>query len=236
MSGSDGGAGPAHDWDHRLTGDSGRLREDVTPELLVCTALVRGDLVDGCTTSVLLGPDERYPMAHTDAHARQLDEVQFTLWEGPGPEAVDHGVPRLVADVQDGAQWPLLADALLGSPVRAMVALPLQTPVGRLGLFTAYRREPGRFAPSDVASLVAFADAVASLALARVDADRDGPLPRPEVGVAVGRVMAHHELDAADALSLLRAFAFRTGRTVMQVAGDLQNGRIEPADLDDGGG
>lgn len=235
MSGSDGRVGPAHDWDDRLTGDSSRVREDVTPELLVCTALVRGDLVDGCTTSVLLGPDERYPMAHTDAPARQLDEVQFTLWEGPGPEAVDRGVPRLVSDVQDSAQWPLLAEALIGSPVRGVVALPLQTPVGRLGLFAAYRREPGRFAPSDVASLVAFADAVASLALARVDADRDGPLPAPEVGVAVGRVMAHHELDADDALSLLRAYAFRTGRTVMRVAADLTSGTIAPADLDDGG-
>ncbi|WP_343921240.1 GAF and ANTAR domain-containing protein [Nocardioides aestuarii] len=210
------------------------MREDVTPELLVCTALVRGDLVDGCTSSVLLGPDERYPMAHTDAHARRLDEVQFTLWEGPGPEAVDRGVPRWVADVRDSRQWPLLGDALAGSPVRGMVALPLLTPVGPVGLFTAYRRRPGRFAPSDVASLVAFADAVATLALGRIDADRDGPLPRPQVGVAVGRVMAHHQLDAEDALSMLRAYAFRTGRTVMQVAGDLTSGRSAPADLDDG--
>lgn len=223
-------------WDERTSGPSSQVRADVTPELLVCTAAVRGGLVDGCTCSMLLGPEERHPLASTDERSRQLDEAQFTVWEGPGPEALERGVPRLVADVSDAAHWPLLTSALAGTSVRGLVALPLQTSVGRIGLFTAHRLAPGHFSAPDVAALVAFADALAALALARVDASRDGPLTRPQIGAALDLVTQHFGRDRADSLSAMRSYAFRVGRSLVRVAADLMSGAVVPEDLRDGMG
>ncbi|MFD1949028.1 GAF domain-containing protein [Nocardioides aestuarii] len=221
-----------NDVDTRWTADSARVPSDVTPELLVCTAVVRGDLADGAACSVVAGAYERFALASTDHHTRNLEEVQFTLWQGPGPEAVDSGVPRLVADVCEATSvWPLVADAVVESPARSLASLPLVVGSRCVGLFTAYRRRPGEFSVDDVAALVAFADALASLAANRLRDDRDGPLPPPQVAGAVRQVAMDLDRHPLDALALMRAHAFRTGRTLSALVADLMLGTTTAEDI-----
>lgn len=231
---SESGHEELDDVDTRWTSDAKRVEPDVTPELLICTAAVRGDFADGAACSVVLGAYERFALAGSDEHARNIEEVQFTLWQGPGPEAVDSGEPRLVADLHDArSAWPLVADTLAASPAGALASMPLLVESRCIGLFTAYRRQLGAFSPEDVAALIAFADVLASLAANRLRDDRDGPLPPPQMAGAVRHVSLDLDLHPLDALALMRAHAFRTGRTLSALVADLVLGSTTPQDIAD---
>lgn len=78
--------------DPRPTGPAD-LIDEVTPELLLCTALVRSGKVDGCGASLMTDANSRVPLAATDSVFQAAAELQFSVWEGAGPDVVDFGQP-----------------------------------------------------------------------------------------------------------------------------------------------
>jgi GAF domain-containing protein len=171
-------------------------------------------------------------VASTDGPARTLEELQFTLGEGPCVDASRSRHPVLQpALAGTGAdRWPGFTAGALGVGVRAVFAFPLQVGGIRVGVLDLYRDVEGALDDRQLADSLAFADAATSVLL-QMQARTDGPGPQPglaaliedraEVHQATGMVSVQAALGLADALLLLRAHAYAAERPILGVARDV---------------
>jgi hypothetical protein len=140
----------------------------------LCAAAVRTLPVDGAAISAMTAGGHQGPICATDATAAAIEELQFTLGEGPALDAFGEARPVLVADLAgptDGVpslgRWPAFVTAVTELDVRAVFTYPLVLGAADLGVMMMYAREPVLFdAPSRAAAL-RLADAAA---LALLDA------------------------------------------------------------------
>lgn len=195
--------------------------------------------VDGAAITVMVKPDRQEPIWVSDDEAGRLQELQFSLGEGPCVEAVTERRPVLVPDLRaaDGDRWPVFAAAARRTSTRAIFALPLQAGAICVGVLDLYRRETGMLGPSELAGALRGADAALwSLLGLRSDDGHDGtgtdawlagaPLRHTEVYQATGMVMVQLGVTPEVALSRLRAFAFVRDRAIDEVARDVVSRRL----------
>ena len=176
-------------------------------------------------------------IAASDELARELEELQFTLGEGPCVDASRTGRPVLVPDLARHApdRWPAFTGGARDAGLRAVFAFPLRVGGIRLGVLDLYRGSIGVLAPTELADALAFADA-ATLLLMHQEADATGgetpshALPvlddRAEVHQATGVISVQAGVSLQQALSLLRARAFAEQRPIRLVAQDVLNGAV----------
>ena len=175
-------------------------------------------------------------VAVTDGAAAVLEDLQFTLGEGPCVEASRTGRPVLVADLVGSGpgRWPGFAAGAVGAGVCAVFAFPLRVGEIRVGVLDLYRNRPGSLSDEELAEALCFADAATGVLLhlqAQGSADRYlGSIPvledRAEVHQATGVISVHAGVDLAQALVLLRARAFAVDRPVTAVARDVLAGVV----------
>lgn len=175
-------------------------------------------------------------LAATDERARQLEELQFALGEGPCVEASGGGAPVLEPDLRRAgiSRWPRFGAAVLDAGVRAVFALPLRVGAIRVGVLDLYRDTPGSLTDRDLAEALAFADAATEVVLQLQDHDeggggaiRAGPVDsRAEVHQATGMITVQLGVGLAEALTRLRAHAYATGRPVSDIAADVVHRRM----------
>jgi len=174
-------------------------------------------------------------VAATDDRARQLEELQFALGEGPCVEASASGRPVLQPDLQVAgpARWPRFGAAVLDAGVQAIFAFPLRVGAIRVGVLDCYRDVPGRLVPADLAEALAYARAVTEAVLYLQSHDGlIAPIDsRAEVHQATGMIAIQLNVGLADALLRLRAHAYSSDRTVASVAADVVGRRLS---FDDG--
>jgi GAF domain-containing protein len=105
--------------------------------------------------------DQQEPLWASDEVARKLDDLQFSLGEGPCVEAFVDRRPVLVADLTEHAhsRWPVFATAALRTPVRALFVLPVQAGAVTVGVLDLYRDTPGMLAPDELTGALRAADA-----------------------------------------------------------------------------
>jgi hypothetical protein len=100
-------------------------------------AAVRWLGVDGAsvTVTVMGCPAAREPLFASDELSARLEELQFTLGEGPAVAEFWLGSPELVADLElAGSRWPVFAPAAVAAGARAMFAVPLQAGAIKVGV------------------------------------------------------------------------------------------------------
>jgi hypothetical protein len=176
-------------------------------------------------------------LAATDGRARQLEELQFALGEGPCVAASRSGSPVLRPDLvaAGSGQWPRFGAAVLDAGVRAIFAFPLRVGAIRVGVLDLYRDSPGPLSTLELADALAFADAATVVVLHLLDHDEHGaahpaltgPIDsQAEVHQATGMITIQLGIDLAEALLRLRAHAYTTGQTVSAVAADVVNRRL----------
>jgi hypothetical protein len=166
----------------------------------------------------------------TDGLSARLDDLQFTLGEGPGVDAAASG--ELVLEPDLGAvpvqRWPVFTSAALELGVRAVFAVPLQIGAIRVGVLVAQRDVPGSMASGVLTDLLVFAGAATEALLGSVTGG-SGPLwlsdqssgYRAEVHQATGMISAQLGVAQAEALIRLRAHAYSQRRAVADVAADV---------------
>lgn len=172
--------------------------------------------------------------AATDGPARLMEELQFTLGEGPGVESSRSGRPVLEPDLNSAGsrRWPAFASGAVEAGVRAMFALPLRVGAIRLGVLDLYRDAPGALSTRDLAEALSFADAATAILLhlqsqARPDGDDVVGIgmhlveDRAEVHQATGFIAERADVSMTDALMLLRARAYASDRLVTDLARDI---------------
>ena len=84
-------------------------------------------------------------LAATDEGARKMEELQFSLGEGPCIDSSRSGRPVLQPDLARTAPalWPAFSALALEAGIAAIFAFPLQVGAVRMGVFDLYRDEVG---------------------------------------------------------------------------------------------
>lgn len=193
-------------------------------------------------------------VAASDGVAVLLEDLQFTLGEGPCVEASRTGRPVLVPDLGSGdpvhgagGRWPRFTADAIAAGVVAVFAFPLRIGAIRVGVLDLYRDEAGALEDLDVAEALAFSTAATTVLLHRPTdppdadpaADGTGPwdLPlandRAAVHQATGMISVTAGVGLADALVLLRARAYAEGRVVDDVAEDVLARRTHFGPIDE---
>ncbi|AYG79128.1 hypothetical protein DWB77_01238 [Streptomyces hundungensis] len=171
---------------------------------------------------------------HGTVSAR-LEDLQFTLGEGPALDALTFGRPVQVpelAQVRTG-RWPALLAALDGLPVRAVFAFPLVLGAITVGVMTAVRSRPLPLSREQADD----ATAVARLLTARfLGGEHDTPqvLHRAVVHQATGMISVQLGRPLSEALMRLRAFAYAHDRPITEVARDVVARRLRFKDDETG--
>lgn len=196
---------------------------------------------DGAWVSIMGGRGARELVYATGPVAAQLDELQFTLGEGPCGDAFGSGGPVLVPDlgaVEWGRRWPVFIPMAAAAGAAAVFAFPLVSGVIGVGVLALWRAAPAPLDAGRLADSLVFADMTLSLVLgsragsgenaAAWGADGWGT-HRPEVYQATGMVSVQLGVSLEEALARLRAYAFAQGRLVGEVAADVAARRLRLA-------
>jgi GAF domain len=201
------------------------------------SACARALPVTGVGLALMTDKGPAGTIAATDGPARELEELQFTLGEGPCVDASRTGRPVLQPDLAVTAplRWPAFAGGALTAGVRAVFALPLRVGAIRLGVLDLYRDSPGLLSDVELIEALSFSDA-ATLLLLHLQAGSPpvappgDPLPllddRAEVHQATGVVSVHAGVGLAEALLLLRARAYAEHRSIGGLARDVLGGIV----------
>jgi hypothetical protein len=166
----------------------------------------------------------------TEGVSVRLDDLQFTLGQGPGVDAAASG--ELVLEPDLGAvppgRWPVFTPAALELGVRAVFAVPLQIGAIRMGVLLAQRDAPGPMAGRVLSDMLVFADAATEALLGSVTGSSEPQWLslqpsgyRAEVHQATGMISVQLGVSQSEALVRLRAHAFSERRAVAEVAADV---------------
>lgn len=197
--------------------------------------------VDGAGLSTTVG-GLRLPLGASTAAAELAEELQTTLGDGPCLTVAETGEPCVVDLAELLRRWPLYGEELLrATPYRSVGALPLPTAdphvVAALDVYAEHPRLSEQLhLDLVVAEVGPVLGGLLDLCLEPVRAATteeeqpdwyaDATARRLDVWFAVGMVVAERRRSRRDALSLLRAHAFGTGRTLDDVAEDVVLGRL----------
>jgi hypothetical protein len=203
--------------------------------------------VDGICAGLGTGPSGLVLSWGQEAVGVAMEDLQFTLGQGPGLDAAA-GAPVLVPDLDAAsARWPVFVPAAAELGVRAVFALPLRIGAISVGALLAHRAMAGPLVDGALADAFALADAVTLLLLHRESTGTgrpgsadDGPRPgwarpatyRAEVHQATGMISVQLGVSLAEALARLRAYAYADGRLIAEVATDVVARRLRFDDHD----
>lgn len=226
----------------------------------LCETAVRMTGVDGAAAALLTPRSKLRDLVYaTDPLAQRIDELQFTLGEGPCLDAYSQGRAHLVDDLRHdwpSQRWPGFVEAAAGVGVEAIFALPISDAGQPLGVLELYRATAGPLSSTELDAGLAcaaragetvaasWADYVAraatptmaadTLALDLTNPDTETGFSRTHVFTASGMLAVQMGITPEVALDRLRGYAFRTGRSVGDVAFDVIGRRLTHHDLDDG--
>ncbi len=191
----------------------------------VCRAATQRLDVDGAAISVRASGQVQDLVAATDQWAEHLEELQYTMGEGPGVEAFALGTAVHVADLGAALpRWPGFTDGAAAMGAGAVFAFPLGRGTALMGTLDLYRHRPGPLPTAKVKLAELLAD-VASTALVVRDGAPDED-HYADVSLATGMVAAQLNVPVDEALLRLQARAFTTDRSVVEVAKDIVARRL----------
>lgn len=201
----------------------------------VCRAATGALSARGTGISVMTADGTCGASACSDPASERVEELQFTLGEGPCIDAFAERRPVLTADLADAARyrWPVYAPAAQDDGVRAVFAFPLQIGAVRLGVMDIFRDRVGPLTGTELLTAFAFAD-VTMEALLDMEEDRQSGDVRAVLDVghraelfqAQGMVMVQLGVSIGEALVRLRAYAYAENRRLEDVAHDVVNRRL----------
>jgi hypothetical protein len=173
------------------------------------------------------------PLYAADQVAARVDDMQFTLGEGPCMAAVGSGVPILVDDLlhdrtDPGPLWPGFHAEVVDLGVRALYAFPVRIGAISLGALELYRSTPGPMTSPQLGAALNAVDVLGGvlLDLGRGKAYDDVvPAYRLVVHQAAGMLTVQLDVSIEEAMTRLRAAAYSAGRTVNEMAADIVEGR-----------
>ncbi|SRR6266545_2554547 len=197
--------------------------------------------VTGAGVAVIGDGQHRGAVAVSDPICGDVDDLQFSLGEGPCIDANHSDGPVLEPDLALAfGQWPAFAPAALALGVRAVFSFPLRVGAVDLGVLSLYRDIAGDLEPEDLRDAIALSRVATHLLLEVEAAIPPGALParlaevidhRSVVHQATGMIAAQLDTDVATALIRLRAYAWTNDLSIDSVATEVVGRRLR---FDDG--
>ncbi|MEU7105079.1 GAF and ANTAR domain-containing protein [Streptomyces stramineus] len=175
--------------------------------------------------------------------SERLEDEQFTLGEGPGPDAVGSCAVVIEPDVARVRpdRWPVLLPTLTGLGVGALFCFPLRIGGVCLGVLTAQRGTVGPLTAVAMDDALILSAAVTAVLLDGGErtkrfatAEAGTSLHRAAVHQASGMISVQAGVSVAQALVLLRAHAYRHEQPLLEVAEDVVARRLSFRHIDDG--
>jgi hypothetical protein len=206
------------------------------PHRLV-TACTRALPVTGVGLVLMTDAGPAGTVAVSDEPAATMEDLQFTLGEGPCVECSQTGWPVLQPDLArtGPARWPGFTAGAVEAGIRAIFALPLRVGAIKVGVLDLYRDVAGELTDAELAEALSFADAATEIlmllqAQASLDGSGLGTIPviedRAEVHQATGMIAVQAGVGMAEALVRLRARAYATDRPILDLAIEVLHGTL----------
>lgn len=202
------------------------------PRLAGCAEVLG---VDGLAVSLVVNGRITEQLWSSGKTATLFEDLQFTLGEGPGPDALRDHALRMVDDVAavPFGRWPALLPALGDLPVGAVFCFPLHLGGIFVGVLTALRDSSGPMSGQQMDDALALAEALTLQLLGgdgvRLESwgdARPAELHRAVVHQATGMISVQLGLALGPALLRLRAYSFSEDRPITDIAHDVVARRL----------
>lgn len=206
----------------------------------LCTACVDVLCVTGAGITIM-GGDQAGPICVSDASVAALEDLQYTIGQGPCRDAFRTGVsvhaPRL--DVEASARWPSFVSLARESAIGAVFAYPLVAAGSKIGVLALYQQDEGDLTAAQHDDSLAMADVITETVLSLQDEAPAGTLApglddavkyRAEIYQASGMLAIQLSIPASEALLRIRGYAFANAQTVAATASDIVAGRLRLPD------
>lgn len=217
------------------------MANDAGPQTLperLCRDCAHALPINGVGLALMNDAGHQGVIAATDGAARLMEDLQFTLGEGPCLDASRARRPVMQPDLARTAstRWPGYGPAMLDAGIAAIFAFPLQVGAIRLGILDLYRETPGDLDAAQLGDALAYADAavVVLLHLQGKMTPGQGLHPqlsdslesRAEIHQATGVISVQAAVSLTEALLLLRAHAYAAERPILRIARDVLAGTL----------
>lgn len=210
----------------------GGLGEQALDTKRLCTVCAQATGMTGAGIMLMSGDMPRGSVCTTDSVSDIIEQLQYTLGEGPCVDAHQQGAPVLEPDLANPRtpRWLAFSGPALEAGARAVFGFPLQVGAISLGALDLYRDRPGPLTDDEHADALVMADvAAATVLMLQADAPLGSLAVELETGAdfhfvvhqAAGMVAAQLDVSVAQALIRLRAYSFGNERPLAEVARDV---------------
>lgn len=173
----------------------------------------------------------------TDKVSALMEELEFTLGEGPCVDAYRHQRPVMEPNLANpvSIRWQGFTGPVLEAGAKAVFGFPIQIGAIKLGALNLYRDRPGPMADEQHADAMVMSDIAAHAILVQQSNAPPGILAAElasgfgiqyVIHQATGMVAAQLECDVKEALARLRAYAYSVDRPLVEVARDVVSRRL----------
>lgn len=211
-----------------------------TPQLgtkRLCDVCVEVTGVTGAGIMLMSGDLPRGSVCTSDKVSALIEQLQYSLGEGPCIDAHNEDRPVLEPDLADPAtpRWLAFAGPAVDAGVGAVFGFPLQVGAVRLGALNLYCDRPGHLSDDQHTDALVMADIAAQAILVMQANAPPGQLAAElEAGAdfqhivhqACGMVAAQLDVSVGQAIIRLRAYAFGNDRPLREVAEDVVSRRL----------
>jgi len=214
-----------------------RREEEHDPASALCLACTDVLNVTGAGLMLVSGGQSLGCVGVSDPVTSVVEQVEYTLGEGPCLEAYRSRTAVFDADLADDhiVEWPEFRRGALAAGMRAAFGFPLLVDRICIGALNLYRDRSGALSDHQIDDAVVAAR-LATRTLLSWQADAPPgtvawqlervPNHRMEVHQDTGRISVQERVSVADALVLLRAYAFSRDRPISEVAADVSAGHV----------
>ena len=201
-----------------------------TAAVRICAACPDLLPVTGAALTITGSASVRGTVCVSDPVMGRIEDLQFTTGIGPCIDAITHGTPVLVPELDASAEarWPGFAYEAKKAGAQAIFALPLRIGAIRLGAMDLYRDGPGGLSHPELAAALMVANTATLAVISMHDVTPAGDLDeewwdlasfyRVEIHQATGMLMHQFDITAVEALVRLRARAFTSDVPVLKLA------------------
>lgn len=212
-----------------------RLLDDGAPDVetkRLCAVCAEVTGMTGAGIMLMWGEIPRGSLCTTNTVSALIEELQFSLGEGPCIDAYNQDRPVLEPDLAEPVRprWFGFTGPAIAAGARAVFGIPLQVGAVRLGALNLYRDRPGPVTDEQQADALVAADIAAQAILVLQAKAPPGRLAvELEAGAelqyvvhqASGMVAAQLDVTVGQALVRLKAHAFGNDRRLAAVASDV---------------
>lgn len=219
----------------RVTAELSIGERDPARSLCVASAALVG--VAGAGVVLVSAQQALGTVCVSDPVTEAVEEVQYTLGEGPCVEAFRSKAPVSVPDLSSPGHtgWSGFCEGALAAGMRAAFGFPLLIRPACIGALNLYHDRAGELDDDQYADALAVAHVTTRSVLGWQSFAEPGsvawqleqvPMHRAAIHQAAGMISVQAAMPVPDALALLRAHAFGEGSMVSDVATDVVAGRL----------